>query len=121
MTFSPPTDLTQDRDFLRTFIDDDVEGEGPYPDGGNFPDQQIDNYLSRAGSLNGAYILMCQALAAAWTSFALRQRSKVGEFEAKEVAGEWQNRANEAREQPITEPDPGVVKLKRLDPYASLT
>lgn len=88
--------------YLKSFLNDKTAGKGPHPDGANFADEELNNFLTvSGGGINGAYIQACKALATSWSSFALSQSSKVGGFDAKDVADAWKERAEDAAKVPI--------------------
>lgn len=102
MSFTYDETLDTDRDYLRSLLNDIVEDAGPFPENKNFQDEQLDKYLSRASSsVNRAYILCCQVLAAAWAKYARRVRGTSLEVDAKDAAEEWRKQAADARKSPV--------------------
>ena len=97
-----PTHTDYKLHYLKSVIGDKVCDAGPYPDGGNFEDEELQNFLTvGGGKINSAFIQACRALAAAWTSFGLIEENEAGKFSAISVGRQWQARAEEAMETPI--------------------
>ena len=70
MTVTYIGDLSTDRDKVRFYLQDTVEGSGPKPSEGNFTDAEVDGLISLEGSWQRAVAAGLEALAVAWARYA---------------------------------------------------
>lgn len=100
MTFNYDATLQTNRDKLRSYLDDTTQGEGPYPKGRNFSNEQLDEFLS-GKTVNAAYIIACRLLATAWSNYARRVSGTSMSVDATGVADEWRKNAKDAAMTPV--------------------
>lgn len=101
MAFTYNDALPTDRDYLRSLLNDVNQARGPFPELKNFSDAELDKYLATAGTVNAAYIICCNRLAAAWSSHAREVWATALKVNAREVAKNWREQAAEARKNPV--------------------
>jgi hypothetical protein len=101
MAFSYLDDLDTDRDKVRFWLNDIIQGEGPKPSKGNFSDAELDAIITIEGSWQRAVAAGFEALASAWqneSSFSVFNGSFTRSDAAKgyrEMALEWRGRYGE--------------------------
>jgi hypothetical protein len=94
-------DLTTNRGKVRFNIADTVENSGPRPDKRNFSDAEIDHLISTETDGNtAASALGFEILANEWAAYAIMEREGEVSFDAKEVADQYLEIANEWRNKP---------------------
>jgi hypothetical protein len=94
-----------DRDTVRFVVGDTVENEGPRPDGRNFSDEEIAFAVTAESSVVYAACAFCfEILASEWSQFALVDRKDNVSVDAKQVASEYQKRADYWRKKSNTVP-----------------
>jgi len=70
MTVTYIGDLSTDRDKVRFYLQDTVEGSGPKPSEGNFTDAEVDGLIDLEGNWQRAVAAGFEALAAGWGKYA---------------------------------------------------
>jgi len=101
MAFSYLDDLDTDRDKVRFWLQDTVNGEGKKPGNANFSDGELDALITLEGSWQRAVAAGFETLASAWqseTSFSVFNGSFTRSDAAKgyrEMALEWRGRYGE--------------------------
>lgn len=86
-------DLTTSRGKVRFKIGDTVKDSGPRPNGSNYSDEEIDYFLTEAGTVDAAAALAFETLASEWTSYSISESEGEVSYDAKEVADKYKARA----------------------------
>ena len=98
MAFSYYDTLDTDRDKVRFWLQDTVDGDGPKPSNGNFSDAELDGLITIEGSWQRAVAGGFELLASAWqseTSFSVFNGSYSRSDAAsgyKELAEQWRDK-----------------------------
>ena len=105
---------------LQLYLGDTIIDKGPRPDGLNYSPDELAEFTSQGGNLNGSVIIGLLTLAGEWSSFALLTQEEGVQFSAISVANNYRKQADEYRKNPISLV--GIAKtaipLKRLDAYS---
>jgi hypothetical protein len=122
MTFSYTDALSANLDKIRLRIGDTQENAGPRPDKRNFSNEEIVFILADEGSqINGAIAHCFEILASEWTAYALSESADKVSYNARGVAEDYFNLAQEWRDKPggalDAERSGVLVTLEREDAY----
>lgn len=98
MAFTYTPDFTTDRDKIRLYIDDTVQGSGKKPNDANFTDEEIAGFVTAEGTWERAVAAAFEALAAAWIVHVTYQADNMAISHShiarnyQEQAKQWRNR-----------------------------
>jgi len=122
MTFTYDDDLTTNIDKVRFYVGDTQDDSGPRPDGRNFSDNEITFALTEnGGGVTATVAGLFEVLESEWRAYAISEGSKVGDFDAKEVADGYGKQAEKWKKKALGTlayaNKAGSVQPARIDGY----